>query len=175
MVNFCKDPPFPPTRIRPSCKELLHWYFLFPLRSRKLHDLAAFFSGPSRLIVYIANANCGGMGLFWPIFPSLTKRFIFAVFVVPGLCCSRCGAVHRMRPRGYFPRFRSSINEILSSIKQRSHKKRWRPDLPRGRQHHWRRSLWGMIRLMLGMSFSGSGLEGFWQLFRLHSDRCAFK
>lgn len=44
----------------------------------------------------------------------------------------------------------------------------WRPDLPRSRQRQWWRRLWRMIRLMLGMSFSGGYMEGFRQLLKLN-------
>lgn len=77
------------------------------------------------------------------------------------LRCSECGAVYRLRPAGYFPRFRSSIKEIEDSILSRCFSKRWCPDLPRSRQQQWWRRLMRMIKLMLGISFNGSEIEGF--------------
>ncbi|WP_457573299.1 hypothetical protein [Desulfolithobacter sp.] len=46
-----------------------------------------------------------------------------------------------MKPAIYFPRFRSSIREIRETIALRGRKKRWQPDLPRGRQRQWWRRL----------------------------------
>jgi hypothetical protein len=80
---------------------------------------------------------------------------------LPRLRCSKCGAVHRLRPAGYLPKFRSSIKEVESSMRLRTQEKRWRPDLPRSRQRQWWRRLWRMIRLMLGISFEGNGVQGF--------------
>jgi hypothetical protein len=77
------------------------------------------------------------------------------------LRCSSCGAVHRMRPSGYFRRFRATIAEIKSSIAMRSSRARWRPDLPRSTQRQWWLNLWRMIRLILGMSYRGDGIAGF--------------
>ena len=77
------------------------------------------------------------------------------------LRCPGCGAVHRLKPTGYFPRFRSSIREIQESIAHRCRRGRWRPDLPRSRQRQWWHRLGRMITLMLGISFSGTFLHGF--------------
>lgn len=77
------------------------------------------------------------------------------------LRCPGCGAVHRLKPAGYFPRFRSSIQEIQKSIAHRCRRGRWSPDLPRGRQRQWWHRLGRMIILMLGVSFSQTFLHGF--------------
>ena len=77
------------------------------------------------------------------------------------LRCPCCGAVHRLKPAGYFPRFRSSIREIQEAIEHRCRRGRWRPDLPRGRQRQWWRRLDRMIRLVLGISFAGPFTQAF--------------
>ena len=80
------------------------------------------------------------------------------------LRCPGCGAVHRLKPAGYFPRFRSSICEIQKVIEHRCRRGRWRPDLPRARQRQWWRRLGRLIPLVLGISFAGSFLTAFIQL-----------
>lgn len=84
------------------------------------------------------------------------------------LRCPGCGAVHRLKPLGWFPRFRSSIQEIFETITHRCETGRWRPDLPRARQRQWWRRLGRMITLELGISFSPSFLSGFIELFNLN-------
>jgi len=69
--------------------------------------------------------------------------------------------VHRLKPAGYFPRFRSSIREIQEAIEHRSRRGRWRPDLPRGRQRQWWRRLGRLILLVLGVSFTDSFSQAF--------------
>lgn len=103
---------------------------------------------------------CQG-GLWWHGFVHAYFSCCPDAVELPRLRCSKCGAVHRLRPVGYFPRFRSSIEEVESSIRLRTHGKIWRPDLPRSRQRQWWRRLWRMIKLMHGVSFAGNGIEGF--------------
>jgi len=74
--------------------------------------------------------------------------------------------VHRLKPAGYFPRFRSSITEIQKAIRHRCDKRRWRPDLPRARQRQWWRRLGRLIPLVLGVSFAGSFFTAFIQLMK---------
>jgi hypothetical protein len=69
--------------------------------------------------------------------------------------------VHRLKPAGYFPRFRSSIGEIQKAIEHRCRTGRWHPDLPRGRQRQWWRRLSRLIPLALGISFAGSFTQAF--------------
>ena len=69
--------------------------------------------------------------------------------------------MHRLKPAGYFPRFRSSIGEIQKTIEHRCRRGRWRPDLPRGRQRQWWRRLGRVILLALGTSFAGSFIQAF--------------
>jgi hypothetical protein len=69
--------------------------------------------------------------------------------------------VHRLKPFGYFPRFRSSTREIQEAIEHRCRSGRWHPDLPRGRQRQWWRRLGRLIPLVLGISFAGSFIQAF--------------
>lgn len=82
------------------------------------------------------------------------------------LRCPSCGAIHRLRPTGYFRRFRSSISEIIHSILHRASQLKWRPDLPRGRQRQWWRCLRRRLWLMLGRSYNDSVIKGFWLLMK---------
>lgn len=72
--------------------------------------------------------------------------------------------MHRLRPLGYWRRYRSSIQEIRSALTHRLIRQRWRPDLPRSRQRQWWWRLGRMIRLLLGLSFAGSRIDGFERL-----------
>ncbi len=75
--------------------------------------------------------------------------------------CPHCKSTHRLRPSGYWPRFRSSIKEVQDSITHRDKKERWRPDLPRPRQRQWLLRLKKMYQGMLGFSFSGTMIQAF--------------
>lgn len=99
--------------------------------------------------------------------------FVFAYFsclsegiYLRRLRCPCCGAVHRLRPRGYFRRFRSSISEIKDVITHRCRQIKWRPDLPRGRQRKWWHNLWRLLWLLLGRSYKGCALKGFCLLMK---------
>ena len=82
------------------------------------------------------------------------------------LRCPCCGAIHRLRPTGYFRRFRSSISEITEAITHRARQLKWSPDLPRGRQRQWWRCLWRLLWLVLGRSYNGCAVKGFWLLMK---------
>jgi len=55
--------------------------------------------------------------------------------------CPLCGTVIRIRPRGYFPRFQSSIKTIHTSISLKESKNRWLEGISRSRQLHWMKAL----------------------------------
>ncbi len=82
-MDLSKDPPSPPFRIYPSCKELFHWYFLFVFRSTKLHVLAVISNGRSHRVVRTVMVNCGDMGLYLRIFRVSPRECTFVVFAVP--------------------------------------------------------------------------------------------
>lgn len=71
------------------------------------------------------------------------------------LRCSCCKAVHRLRPQGYWRRFRSSISEIQRCIEQRAASVRWLSEWPRSRQRQWWRRLHGMAVAVLGLATAG--------------------
>ena len=109
--------------------------------------------------------HCQG-GLWWHGFILAYFSCLSEAVYLRRLRCSCCGAVHRMRPTGYFRRFRSSISEIKESINMRGNKQRWRPDLPRSAQRQWWRCLWRMIRLILGIGCQYNGITGFMQILQ---------
>lgn len=101
---------------------------------------------------------CCGQPLWW-------HGFVLAYFschlepvLLRRLRCSCCHRVHRLKPAGYWRRFRSSITEITQSISHRSESGRWCRILPRGRQRQWWRRLHRLVSAVLGL-FSGSVLD----------------
>jgi hypothetical protein len=55
--------------------------------------------------------------------------------------CPVCGAVIRLRPKGFFPRFQALIATIRSSIILKQSKNRWLAGVGRTRQLHWIKAL----------------------------------
>jgi len=76
------------------------------------------------------------------------------------LRCSCCRSVHRLKPAGYWRRFRSSITEITHSISHRCEFGRWPRVQPRSRQRQWWRRLQRMTGAVLGL-FHSSALKAF--------------
>jgi hypothetical protein len=107
-----------------------------------------------------------GLSLWWHGFVLAYFATVIEAVFLRRLYCPHCQSVHRLRPSGYWQRFRSSEQEIFEAMDHRTHKKRWRPDLPRSRQRQWWRRLGRLIRSVLGVSFVGSMLQGFSQLIR---------
>lgn len=105
--------------------------------------------------------------LWWHGFvPAYFAPLAEAVFI-RRLRCSCCRAVHRLKPAGYWHRFRSSVADVFQSIIHRSEGGRWRLDLPRPRQRQWWRRLQRMSVAVLGLAFIGSAVEAFWALIEL--------
>jgi hypothetical protein len=154
-----------PTRSRqPSRQEAYFlkgvalWYCLLPHPSRKLLVSAPPTPGINHRAAPGAVDGCGGMDLLSPGLAVSHCVYLRRLF------CSQCRAVHRLKPRGYWPRYRSSSAEIQQAITHRQSTKRWRPDLPRSRQRQWWRRLGRMIRLVFGMSAQLTHREGFTRL-----------
>jgi hypothetical protein len=51
--------------------------------------------------------------------------------------CPDCRCILRIKPKGYFPRFRATIATIRCRIEDRLLKGRWPPGLLKSRQRHW--------------------------------------
>lgn len=55
--------------------------------------------------------------------------------------CPDCGCVIRLRPRGYFKRFQTSIYTIRECLAYWVHHQRWKPGPSPPRQRHWVKAL----------------------------------
>jgi hypothetical protein len=87
-MDLWQDPSPPPGRSSSSCKELIHWYFLFLSASRILRALAEIFPGLSLRPALVARTGCGGTALCLPTFPAGPSPSISAAFCVPAV--ERC-------------------------------------------------------------------------------------
>ena len=104
-----------------------------------------------------------GQPLWWHGFVlAYFSRLVEPVFL-RRLRCPCCRAVHRLKPVGYWRRFRSSITEITQSISHRSASGRWCRALPRCRQRQWWRRLQRLGSAVLGL-FPGSVMDTFEEL-----------
>lgn len=101
-----------------------------------------------------------GQPLWWHGFVLAYFSCLLEPVSLRRLRCSCCRAVHRLKPAGYWRRFRSSVAEITQSISHRSGANHWQRDLPRSRQRQWWRRLQRMAGAVLG-HFCGSTFEAF--------------
>ena len=104
-----------------------------------------------------------GQPLWWHGFVLAYFSCLLEPVLLRRLRCSCCRAVHRLKPAGYWRRFRSSIAEISQTISYRSASGRWCHALPRCRQRQWWRRLQRLTGAVLGL-FSGSRLAAFEEL-----------
>jgi len=103
---------------------------------------------------------CCGQPLWWHGFVPAYFSCLLEPVLLRRLRCSCCRAVHRLKPAGYWHRFRSSITEISQSIFHRSESGRWLRALPRTRQRQWWRRLQRLAGAVLGL-FHGSTVTAF--------------
>jgi hypothetical protein len=103
---------------------------------------------------------CCGQPLWWHGFVLAYFSCLLEPVLLRRLRCSGCHRVHRLKPAGYWRRFRSSITEITQSISHRSESGRWCHILPRGRQRQWWRRLRRLASAVLGL-FCGSVLDAY--------------
>ena len=68
------------------------------------------------------------------------------------LRCPCCGAVHRLRPRAYWSRFRSTIQVINQTI-DRFLNQDWQSQVPESRQRQWWRRFYAKAKLMIGFGW----------------------
>ena len=94
--------------------------------------------------------RCGQL-LWWHGFVLAYFSCLVEPVLLRRLRCSCCRAVHRLKPAGFWRRFRSSIDEISQSIAHRSEAGGWSPALPRSRQRQWWRRLRRMTDAVLGL------------------------
>lgn len=101
-----------------------------------------------------------GQPLWWHGFVLAYFSCLAEAVFLRRLRCSCCRSVHRLKPSGYWRRFRSPMAEIFQSVSHHSGSGHWRRDLPRDRQRQWRRRLQRMIKAVLGV-FCGSDRAAF--------------
>lgn len=106
---------------------------------------------------------CCGQPLWWHGFVPAYFSCLLEPVLLRRLRCSCCRAVHRLKPVGYWRRFRSTITEITQSISHRSDAGHWRRGVPRARQRQWWRRLRRMTGVVLGL-FCGSAVAAFEEL-----------
>jgi hypothetical protein len=97
-----------------------------------------------------------GQPLWWHGFVSAYFSCLAEAVFLRRLRCSCCHSVHRLKPAGYWRRFRSSLTDIFDSVSHRSDSGRWRTDQPRDRQRQWWRRLRRMTTAVLGLMSSAS-------------------
>ena len=103
---------------------------------------------------------CCGQPLWWHGFVLAYFSCLLEPVLLRRLRCSCCRAVHRLKPAGYWRRFRSPITEIAQSISHRSESGHWQRVMPRVRQRQWWRRLQRLTSAVLGL-FRGSGLDAY--------------
>ncbi len=103
-----------------------------------------------------------GQPLWWHGFVLAYFSCLLKPVFLRRLRCSCCRAVHRLKPAGYWRRFRSTISEITQSVSHRSESGRWCRTLPRTRQRQW----WQRLKRMAGavLGFRASVFEAFGEL-----------
>lgn len=106
---------------------------------------------------------CCGQPLWWHGFVLAYFSCLLEPVWLRRLRCPCCHRVHRLKPAGYWRRFRSSITEVIQSISHRSASGRWCHILPRGRQRQWWRRLQRMAGAVLGL-FRDPTIEAFREL-----------
>jgi len=108
---------------------------------------------------------CCGQPLWWHGFVLAYFSPHFEPVFLRRLRCPCCRGVHRLKPTGFWRRFRSSIDEIAQSISHRSASGCWFPGLPRARQRQWWRRLRRMADAVLGL-FEGAVPSAFTELMK---------
>ena len=96
-----------------------------------------------------------GAGLWWHGFILAYFDHLPQAVFLRRLRCPCCGAVHRLRPKAYWSRFRSTIQTISQTIDLFLNQD-WHSDLPESRQRLWWRRFCSRARLMIGFG---------WELF----------
>lgn len=111
---------------------------------------------------WVKPAGCPrcGQSLWWHGFVPAYFSCLAEAVLLRRLRCPCCRSVHRLKPAGYWRRFRSSITLITQTISHRSDSGRWRRDQPRPRQRQWWRRLQRMAEAVLGLA-AGSAVMAF--------------
>ncbi len=95
--------------------------------------------------------HCGA-ALWWHGFVLAYFDHLPQAVFLRRLRCPRCGAVHRLRPKAYWSRFRSTI-QIINQTIDRFLSQGWQSELPGSRQLQWWRRFCAKARLMIGFGW----------------------
>lgn len=111
---------------------------------------------------WVKPAGCPrcGQPLWWHGFVPAYFSCLAEAILLRRLRCPFCRTVHRLRPAGYWRRFRSPLTEIFQSVSSRQDSGRWRHDPPRPRQRQWWRRLKRMAEAVFGLT-AGSAVTAF--------------
>lgn len=101
-----------------------------------------------------------GQSLWWHGFVLAYFSCLLEPVLLRRLRCSCCHRVHRLKPSGYWRRFRSPITEIIETICHRSRCGQFRRDVPRPRQRQWWQRLQRLSGAVLGL-LPGSALDAY--------------
>ncbi len=91
-------------------------------------------------------------GLWWHGFVLAYFEHLSHAVLLRRLRCPRCGAVHRLRPKAYWSRFRSTIQGIRQTI-GRFVNHNWQSELPEPRQRLWWRRFRARAKLFIGINW----------------------
>ncbi len=95
---------------------------------------------------------CCGAGLWWHGFVLAYFDHLPQAVWIHRLRCPCCGAVHRLRPKAYWSRFRSTTRNISLTI-NRFLEQDWQPDIPNPRQKLWWQRFCRKARLVIGLGW----------------------
>ncbi len=112
-------------------------------------------------------ARCGSCRLWGHGFVSAYFDGYVGSFWLKRYRCPDCGCVIRLRPKGYFRRFQSSIASIRSSIDSKACRDRWIAGVSRTRQRHWFKSVCRRIEAHLTNAWTQGIVAGFDRLSRM--------
>jgi hypothetical protein len=81
-------------------------------------------------------------------------------------CCS-CKSLIKLKPAGFFKKFRTSVKIIKKSIQKRIKKKKIFKNVSRSTQDYWLRNLRKNVRAVLGEEWKDRLIEGFKRLLAI--------
>lgn len=90
--------------------------------------------------------------LWWHGFVLAYFSCLLGAVYLRRLRCPCCRTIHRLKPVGYWRRFRSPVTDIDQVVTHRQNSGRWLHDQPRTRQRQWWRRLQRMTQAVLGLS-----------------------
>ena len=92
------------------------------------------------------------IGFWWHGFVLAYFDHLSQAIFLRRLRCPLCGAVHRLRPKAYWSRFRSSI-QVISQTIDRFLGQGWQSESPGSRQRLWWRRFCAKARLVIGFGW----------------------